>query len=96
MSIETTSRRALAVFLVVSAALLGSALLDEVSYHKQDSEFRKALEAKFIEQSLKVGAWVMDRKCVAEHIGLDETSLPSYKRTDAAVIELARGIKCSQ
>ena len=95
MSIESASRKGLAIFLIISAALLGSALLDQVAYQQQSERFSKVIETKFSEQSLKVGAWVMDRKCVAEHIGMDETSLPSYKRTDKKTAELASGIKCS-
>jgi hypothetical protein len=96
MSIESASRKGLAVFLIISAALLGSAVLDEVNYRQQHERFSKAIEKKFIEQSLKLGAWVMDRECVAEYIGLDVTTLPSYRRTDGAVLELASGIECSQ
>jgi hypothetical protein len=96
MSIEAASRKGLAVFLIISAAILGSAVLDEVSYQQQNERFSKIIENKFIEQSLKVGAWVMDRKCVAEYIGLDVTTLPSYRRTDGAILELASGIECSQ
>jgi hypothetical protein len=97
VSIETTPRKALAVFLLVSVTLVGAAVLDEVSYHQQDSKFREAIEAKFTEQSLKVGAWVLDRKCVAAHIGLDVTTLPSYKLSDGRTLEAATGrIKCSQ
>jgi hypothetical protein len=96
MSIESASRKGLAIFLIISVALLGSAVLDEVNYRQQHERFSKIIENKFIEQSLKVGAWVMDRECVAEFIGLDVTTLPSYKRTDQAILELASEIECSQ
>ena len=96
MSIESASRKGLAVFLVIFAAILGSAVLDEVSYRQHSERLIKVIENKFIEQSLKLGAWVMDRECVAEYIGLDVTTLPSYRRTDGAILELASGIECSQ
>ena len=96
MPIESAARKSVAVLLIISAALLGSALLDQVAYQQQSERFSKVIETKFSEQSLKVGAWVMDRKCVAEHIGMNETSLPSYRRTDDKTLELASGIECSQ
>lgn len=93
MSIDTASRRGLAIFLLVSAALLGAAVLDEVSYQQQDADFREAIDNRFAEQSLKVGAWVMDRKCVAEHIGMQVEDLPSYKMTKEHLLEFAN-ISC--
>jgi hypothetical protein len=96
MSIKTASRKALAAFLIISAAILGAALLDEAMYHQQSEKFSDVVENKFKEQSLKLGAWVMDRECVAKHIGLDVTTLPSYRRTDQAILELASGIECPQ
>jgi hypothetical protein len=96
MSIESALSKGLAVFLIISAAILGSAVLDEVAYQQQNERFSKIIENKFIEQSLKLGAWVMDRECVAEYIGIDVTTLPSYRRTDQAILELASGIECSQ
>jgi len=96
MSIDTASRKGLAAFLIISAAILGAALLDEVMYHQQSEKFSDVVENKFKEQSLKLGAWVMDRECVAKYIGLDVTTLPSYRRTDEKTIELASGIECPQ
>ena len=96
MSIESASRKGLAVFLIISSALLGSAVLDEAMYNQQSEKFSEVIENKFKEQSLKLGAWVMDREGVAEYIGLDVTTLPSYRRTDEKTLELASGIKCSQ
>ncbi len=90
MSIELASRRGLAVFLLISASLLGAAILDEVSYHQQSHEFMRAIDARFIEQSLKVGAWAMDRECVAHHIGLDLAQLPSYQKTDENLRQILR------
>jgi hypothetical protein len=94
MSIESASRKGLAVFLIISTAILGSAVLDEVAYQQQNERLSKVIENKFIEQSLKLGAWVMDRECVSKYIGLDVTTLPSYKRTDEKTLELASGIEC--
>jgi hypothetical protein len=96
MSIESASRKGLAVFLIISAAILGSAVLDELTYQQQNERLSKVIENKFMEQSLKIGAWVMDRECVSEYIGLDVTTLPSYRRTDEKTLELASGIECSQ
>jgi len=93
MSIDIAQRRGLAIFLLVSAVLLGAAVLDEVSYRQQDADFRKAIDNRFVEQSLKVGAWVMDRKCVAEHIGMQVEDLPSYRMTKKRLLELAN-ISC--
>jgi hypothetical protein len=95
MSIDTAQRRGLAIFLLVSAVLLGAAVLDEVSYRQQDADFRKAIDNRFVEQSLKVGAWVMDRKCVANHIGMQVEDLPSYKMTKKRLLELAN-IPCPE
>ena len=81
MSIETVSKRGLAIFLLLTAAILGAAVLDEISYNQQSAEFKKAIEDRFVEQSLKVGAWVMDRETVAGKIGMDVTELPSHQRT---------------
>ena len=94
MSIESASRKGLAVFLIISAAILGSAVLDEVAYQQQSEKFSEVVENKFKEQSLKLGAWVMDRECVAKYIGLDVTTLPSYRRTDRAILESASGTEC--
>jgi len=69
-------------------------VLQEVTYQQQTVRLSKVIENKFIEQSLKLGAWVMDRECVSEYIGLDVTTLPSYRRTDVAILELASGIEC--
>jgi hypothetical protein len=81
MSIETVSKRGLAIFLLLTAAILGAAVLDEISYNQQSAEFKKAIEDRFVEQSLKVGAWVMDRETVAGKIGMDVTELPSHQLT---------------
>ena len=83
MSIETASKRGLAIFLLLTAAILGAAVLDELSYNQQSAAFRKAIDDRFVEQSLKVGAWVMDREYVADKIGMEVEDLPSYKRSAA-------------
>ena len=89
MSIDTAQRRGLAIFLLVSAVLLGAAVLDEVSYQQQNKDFRETIDQRFSDQSLKVGAWVMDRKCVAERIGMQIEDLPSYRMTKERLLELA-------
>jgi hypothetical protein len=81
MSIETASKRGLAIFLLLTAAILGAAVLDELSYNQQSAEFKKAIEDRFVEQSLKVGAWVMDRETVAGKIGVKVEDLPSHQMT---------------
>jgi hypothetical protein len=90
MSIKTGVRKGLAVVLLISGAWLGAGILDEISYRKQSHEFMRAIDARFIEQSLKVGAWAMDRECVAHHIGLDLAQLPSYQKTDENLRQILR------
>lgn len=82
MVIEHKPRPVLALILVGVASLLGAAVLDHIANDEQDAQIMVAIEQRFVEHSLKTGAWSMDRRCVAEYIGLDETTLPSYKRTD--------------
>jgi len=81
MSIETASRRGFAIILLLTAAILGAAVLDEISYNQQSAEFERAIEDRFTEQSLKVGAWVMDREIVAGKIGVKVENLPSHQLT---------------
>ena len=85
-----------AVLVIHIASLLGAAVLDKIQYDTITETTNAEINRKFKEQSLKLGAWVMDRECVSEYIGLDVTTLPSYRRTDSAVLELASGIECSQ
>jgi len=86
----------LAIVLVIHlASLLGAAALDKMQYDIITKETNIEIDHKFKEQSLKLGAWVMDRECVSAFIGLDVTTLPSYRRTDEATLELTSGIECS-
>ena len=84
MSIETVTRRSAAVILTILAAIVGAAWLDELSYQEQNAEFSKVLEERFVKQSLKTGAWVMDREHVAKKIGMPVTELPSYQHAENA------------
>lgn len=81
MSIKTVTQRGLAIFMLFTAAILGAAVLDEISYNQQSGEFKQAIEDRFVEQSLKVGAWVMDRETVAGKIGMEVEDLPSHQMT---------------
>jgi hypothetical protein len=81
MGTDCAFRRGLAVFLIVASALIGAAMLDELYYNRQDRDFKSAIETRFIEQSSRVGAWAMDREYVSRHIGIEESELPSYKRS---------------
>jgi hypothetical protein len=83
------------VLILYIVSILGAAVLDSVQYDTITANTKDEIDRKFKEQSLKLGAWVMDRECVSEHIGLDVTSLPSYKRTDDKILELTSGIECS-
>jgi hypothetical protein len=85
-----------AVLVIHIVSLLGAAVLDSIQYDTLTADTKAEIDRKFKEQSLKLGAWVMDRECVSEHIGMDVTTLPSYKRTDDKTLELASGIECSQ
>ena len=79
MSIEVASRKALAVFLIIVAAILGSAVLDEIQFNTITENTDAKMDKRFKERSTKIGAWVMDREYVTEHIGIPVESLPSYQ-----------------
>jgi len=83
------------VLILYTVAILGAAVLDRIQYDTLTANTKAEIDRKFTEQSLKLGAWVMDRECVAEYIGIDVTTLPSYRRTDNKTLELASGIECS-
>lgn len=70
----------LAVVLAVNAvSILGAALLDGMQYDKITKNTDAEIDRKFQERSTKIGAWVMDRDCIAKHIGFPVEDLPSYK-----------------
>jgi len=73
-------RQTMAGFLVLAAALIGAFALDEIYYKRQDAAFSEAIEDRFFEQSVKTGAWILDRQHVADKIGIEIESLPSYQR----------------
>lgn len=79
MSIETASRKSLSILLIVFSAMLGAAVLDEISYNRLDATMQRSIEDRFKHHSTKVGAWVMDRQYVTEKIGVEVESLPSYQ-----------------
>ena len=79
MSIEVAFRKALAVFLIISASILGSAVLDEINFNTIAANTAAELDRRFQERSTKIGAWVMDRECITEHIGYPIEDLPSYQ-----------------
>ena len=79
MSIESVFRKGAAVFLIVVAAILGAAVLDEIHFNKITSKTAAELDRRFQERSTKIGAWVMDREIVTEHIGFPVEDLPSHQ-----------------
>ena len=79
MLTDSTYKKALAVFLTVSAAVMGAAILDEIAFHRMDDDVAAAIEQRFKARSTKIGAWVMDRAMVTEMVGIPIESLPSYQ-----------------
>lgn len=70
----------LAVVLAVNAvSILGAAILDSIQYDTITKDTDAELDRRFQERSTKMGAWVMDRDCITEHIGFPIEELPSYK-----------------
>jgi hypothetical protein len=78
MSIDA-KKKILSIALLIAAPIFGAAILDGIAYRQQADEFSEAIETRFIQQSLKVGAWVMDREYVAEWVGIDVDKLPSHQ-----------------
>ena len=70
----------LAVVLVINAlSILGAALLDKLQFDTITANTHTEIDRRFKERSTKIGAWVMDRDCITEHIGFPIEDLPSYK-----------------
>ena len=68
-----------AVLVIHIASLLGAAVLDSLQYETITANTKAEIDRKFKERSTKIGAWVMDRDCIAEHVGFPVEELPSYK-----------------
>jgi hypothetical protein len=70
----------IAVVLAINAvSLIGAMLLDKMQYTAITESTEARLEQRFRERSTQIGAWVMDRECITEHIGFPVGELPSYK-----------------
>ncbi len=70
----------LAVILAINAvSILGAAILDSRQYNTITKDTDAELDRRFQERSTKIGAWIMDRECITEHIGFPIEELPSYK-----------------
>lgn len=70
----------LAVILVINAvSIIGAALLDKAQYDTITEKTEARMDQRFKERSTQIGAWIMDRECITEHIGFPVEDLPSYK-----------------
>ena len=70
----------IAVVLVINAAtIIGAAVLDRMQYNTITADTAAKMDQRFKEQSTQLGAWVMDRECITEHIGFPVEGLPSYQ-----------------